>query len=112
MNKLVNNIANRLRLIVVKDAIRRDTAVPFPYSWVVPFPYTLRYRGSHKDGGGKKTVLSSFFCLNLYLHNPRTAVMRYTHLSFNPRRDTALPCPYRVSSQRELLYIITKALRH
>jgi len=26
-----------------------------------------------------------------------TVVMRYTHLSFNPRRDTALPCPYRIS---------------
>jgi len=26
-----------------------------------------------------------------------TTVMRYTNLSFNPRRERAMPCPYRVS---------------
>jgi divalent metal cation (Fe/Co/Zn/Cd) transporter len=30
-------------------------------------------------------------------YTAETTLMRYTNLSFNPRRDTAMPCPYRVS---------------
>jgi hypothetical protein len=65
--------------------------------WLIPKnPFLF---ANDKDIGGTKALLNAKKNLGSIPlgYTAETAVMRYTHLSFNPRRDTAMPCPYRVS---------------